>query len=193
MKKNKKILTIPNLLSFFRICLIPLFVWLYCIRQSFLWTAAVLLLSGATDIADGFIARRFQMVTALGKVLDPIADKMTQGAMLLCPLFRFPHMGLLLLALVGKEVFNGVTGAWIVWRKKQVCGTEWHGKAATFMLYGMLLIHLVWYDIPIGYSNFLIGSCIAAVMLFLLLYAIRNIKILTGKCAKEETISCNIH
>ena len=193
MKKNRKIFTIPNLLSFFRICLIPLFVWLYCIRQSFLWTAAVLLLSGVTDIADGFIARRFQMITALGKVLDPIADKMTQGAMLLCLLFRYPYMSMVLLILALKEIFNGITGALIVWREKQVCGAEWHGKVATTMLYGMLLIHLVWYDIPIELSNLLIISCIVAIILSLLLYAIRNMKILMGKYAKEGTISCNIH
>lgn len=191
-KKNKEILTIPNLLSFFRICLIPFLVWLYCIRQSFWRTAAVLLLSGITDIMDGFIARRFHMVTALGKVLDPVADKLTQGAMILCLLIRFPRMGMLLAALVLKEVFNGILGALIIRREKQVYGAQWHGKAATSMLYGMLLIHLVWYDIPSGVSNFLIGSCVVVVMLSLLLYVIRNIRILMGKCAKEETVSCNI-
>lgn len=82
--------------------------------RGFLWTAAVLLLSGVTDIADGFIARRFQMMTALGKVLDPIADKMTQGAMLLCLLFRYPYMGMVLLILALKEVFNGITGVSII-------------------------------------------------------------------------------
>ena len=69
--KNKQILTIPNLLSMFRILLIPLIVWLYCGRQDYPLAAWVLLLSGATDIADGFIARRFHMVSDLGKVLDP--------------------------------------------------------------------------------------------------------------------------
>ena len=86
---EKRILTIPNILSFFRLCLIPLFVWLYCVKKDYMWTAIVLLLSGATDMADGYIARRFQMVSALGKVLDPIADKLTQGAMLLCLFTRF--------------------------------------------------------------------------------------------------------
>lgn len=191
-KKNKEIFTIPNLLSFFRICLIPFLVWLFCIRQSFWRTAAVLLLSGITDIMDGFIARRFHMVTALGKVLDPVADKLTQGAMILCLLIRFPRMGMLLAVIVLKEVFNGILGALVIWREKQVCGAQWHGKAATSMLYGVLLIHLVWYDIPAGVSNFLIGSCIVMVMLSLLLYVIRNIRILMGKCAKEETVSCNI-
>lgn len=99
---------------------------------------------------------------------------------------------MLLLILASKEIFNGITGAVIIWREKQVCGTRWHEKAATSMLYGMLLTHLVWYDIPIKFSNFLIGSCIVAIIFSLLLYAIRNMKILMGN-TKEGTNSCNIH
>ncbi len=193
MKKNRKIFTIPNLLSFFRICLIPLLVRLYCVKKSFWRTAAVLLLSGVTGIADGVLARRLQAITVLGKVLAPVADKMTQVTMLLCLLFRFPQMGMLLLILASKEIFNGITGAVIIWREKQVCGARWHEKIAALMLYGMLLIHLIWRDIPIEFSNFLIGSCIVATILFLLLYAIRNMRILMGKYTKEGTISCNIH
>lgn len=87
--KGKQILTIPNLLSVFRILLIPLIVWLYCGKQDYLLAAWVLLLSGVTDIADGFIARHFHMVSDLGKVLDPIADKLTQTVALVCLLTRF--------------------------------------------------------------------------------------------------------
>lgn len=74
---EKKIFTIPNLLSAFRLLLIPVFVWAYCIKKAYLLTAGVLLLSGLTDMADGFIARRFHMISDLGKMLDPIADKLS--------------------------------------------------------------------------------------------------------------------
>lgn len=76
---QNKILTIPNVLSFFRLCLIPVIIWMYCSKRDYVRTAVILLLSGATDILDGFIARRFNMVSDLGKVLDPVADKLTQG------------------------------------------------------------------------------------------------------------------
>ncbi len=99
--KGKQILTIPNLLSVFRILLIPLIVWLYCGKQDYLLAAWVLLLSGVTDIADGFIARRFRMVSDLGKVLDPIADKLTQTAALVCLLTRFRAVWWLLGVLAG--------------------------------------------------------------------------------------------
>lgn len=104
LERSNKVFTIPNLLSFFRICLIPVIVWLYCSRKEYLWTAAVLLLSGLTDIADGFIARHFHMVSTVGKVLDPVADKLTQGAMLFCLLTRFPAMLAMLLLLIIPKV-----------------------------------------------------------------------------------------
>lgn len=53
---------------------------------------AVLALSGITDILDGFIARRFGMVSDVGKILDPVADKLTQGAVILCLAFRYSLM-----------------------------------------------------------------------------------------------------
>lgn len=81
---QNRILTIPNMLSALRICMIPLLVWLYYVKQDYLRTGGLLILSGLTDVVDGFIARRFQMISNLGKVLDPIADKLTQGAMLFC-------------------------------------------------------------------------------------------------------------
>ena len=90
MEDNRKqLLTIPNLLSAFRILLVPVIVWLYCGRGDYPLTACVLVLSGVTDIVDGFIARRFRMVSDLGKVLDPVADKLTQAAALGCLLTRF--------------------------------------------------------------------------------------------------------
>lgn len=59
---NKKIFTIPNMLSCFRIALIPIIVWLYCAKGNYMWTGYILILSGMTDIVDGFIARRFNML-----------------------------------------------------------------------------------------------------------------------------------
>ena len=71
-----KIFTIPNLLSVLRICMIPWLIWTYLARGDNTGAALILLLSGLTDIVDGFIARRFNMVSNLGKALDPLADKL---------------------------------------------------------------------------------------------------------------------
>ena len=76
-----RIITVPNLLSFFRLCLIPVIIWSYCVKKNPLLAGEILLLSGLTDLADGYIARRFHRISNLGKILDPVADKLTQAAM----------------------------------------------------------------------------------------------------------------
>ena len=73
---SKQILTIPNILSLLRLALIPFIVWSYSIKK-FIASAILIVISGITDVVDGFIARKFNMVSDLGKALDPIADKLT--------------------------------------------------------------------------------------------------------------------
>ena len=103
-----KIITIPNLLSLFRILLIPIIVWLYCVEKKYELTILVLLISGASDIIDGFIARRFNMISDIGKALDPIVDKLTQGVTLICLLIDFPRLAILLFGLLIKEFLLGI-------------------------------------------------------------------------------------
>ena len=78
-----RIFTLPNMLSFLRLLLIPLIVYLFETDQ-YWWAFGMLLLSGATDVVDGWIARTFHLVSDFGKALDPIADKLTQIAVLFC-------------------------------------------------------------------------------------------------------------
>ena len=115
-----RIWTIPNILSIFRMVLIPVFVWTYCGLKNDLATALVLLLSGISDTADGIIARRFNMITTLGKAIDPVADKLTQIAMLLCLLTRFPSLIILFALLLIKEITGGVMSLLILKRRKQI-------------------------------------------------------------------------
>lgn len=178
MNYKSRIFTIPNLLSAFRICLIPVFIWLYSVEQNYIWAAIVLAFSGFTDLVDGFIARRFNMISDVGKVLDPIADKLTQVAMLFCLVFRFPLMLLPLVLLILKELFAGVTG-WLVIRKTgKVYGANWHGKVATCLIYAMMIIHVLWHDIPEVFSNISIMACVAMMTISVVLYGIRNIQLL---------------
>lgn len=74
---RKEIQTIPNLLSIFRILLLPIYLY-FVLRQSFYVAGVVIVVSGLSDYLDGVIARRYNQVTDLGKVLDPFADKLTQ-------------------------------------------------------------------------------------------------------------------
>jgi len=176
--RNLKILTLPNLLSLFRLLLIPVILWLYTVKQDPLWTAVMLTLSGITDIADGMIARKFHMITDFGKAFDPVADKLTQLAMLLCLVTRFPRMLLPLILLTGKELFAAVTGFLVIRKTGIVSGAAWHGKAATVSLYSLIVLHLLWYPIPPAVSGILIGTCSAVMLLSAILYGIGNLRVL---------------
>ena len=181
---QSKILTIPNLLSFFRLCLIPVFMWLYCVEKNYLWTGIILIISGLTDTVDGIIARKFNMISDLGKVLDPIADKVTQAAMLFCLLTRFPLMILPLGLMVLKEFFMGVTGLLVIQKTGKVFGAEWHGKVSTWLLYIMMILHVFWFNIPDIVSGVLIGACVVMMVISLVLYGRHNLKSL-GQEDKE--------
>ena len=90
---KKEIFSIPNLMGYFRILLIPVFCYLYITAETereYLYAVLVVLLSSLTDLFDGKIARRFHMVTELGKALDPIADKLTHAALAICLATRYP-------------------------------------------------------------------------------------------------------
>ena len=173
--KDKRIVTIPNLLSLIRLLLIPLFVWLYAVRRDYSRALLVLAISAVTDILDGQIARRFGMVSDLGKMLDPIADKVTQGVVLICLVTRFPAMWVPLVLLVVKEAFVGITNLMIIRQTGRVNGAAFHGKVATVFLDGLMLAHLLWGNMPAAVSVALVTLTTVFMLLSLWLYAMTNI------------------
>ena len=179
---QKKMLTIPNLLSLLRLAMIPLLVWLYISQQKYGWTAFVLLLSGLTDIVDGQIARRCNMVSDFGKFLDPIADKLTQLAMLACLMTRFPMMKIPLVLLLFKEIISGLMGVFAARKTGVVFSSEWHGKTTTVLLYLTITLHLLWINIPIYVTSGLTTLCTMMMLVSGILYLIRSIKLFRSNC-----------
>ena len=175
-KYKNKILTIPNILSFFRICLIPVIVWLYIGKENYLLTLVILILSGVTDVVDGIIARKCNMISDFGKAFDPIADKLTQAAMLCCLVSRFQHMLIPLGMLVIKEVCTGITALISIKKTDKVEGADWHGKLTTVSLYLMMGIHLFWFNIPTSVSLVMVGMCVGIMLMSFIMYSVRNIK-----------------
>ena len=117
---KKEIFSIPNLMGYFRILMIPVFCYLYIGKQRYLAASAAVLLSSLTDLFDGKIARKFNMVTELGKLLDPVADKLTHGALALCLALRYPLMWALILLLIVKEGYMAVMGAVLLKKGKKL-------------------------------------------------------------------------
>lgn len=186
MRFNKhQILTIPNLLSLLRLAMIPVFVWLY-LNGYDRWTAFVLIFSGVTDVVDGFIARHFNQVSDFGKAFDPLADKLTQAAMLLCLVSRYPTMIVPFILLAVKEIFGAVSGLIVIRKTGEVLGAEWHGKGTTLLLYGMMILHVIWQGIPQWTSNLLTISCVVMMMVSFYLYARRNIRAIRSASGNKQ-------
>lgn len=134
----KQLRAIPNLLSLLRILLIPVFVVFYVQAigsGNFFLPTVILIVSGATDMLDGLIARRFHMITDLGKVLDPIADKLTQVTILFCLMFRYPIFFPLLCILIIKEALMLTGGVLLYRRRIPPSSARWFGKLATCFFY----------------------------------------------------------
>lgn len=175
-------MTIPNILSFLRIALIPVFIAVYFNTPTegvALWPIVVLLVSGFTDILDGFIARRFNMISDLGKMLDPVADKLTQIAVIGCLMIRFPEMILMFVVYITKEAIMLIGGyVMLKGKKKVVPSARWYGKLSTFELYGAMALLLLFPSIgenPVS-MWILIGVSLALVLFALVMYAIAFLK-----------------
>ena len=123
-----RILTIPNVLSFFRLALIPVIIVLYA-KNEVWWAFGMLVLSGVTDVVDGWVARTYHMVSNFGKAIDPVADKLTQIAVLLClmPMKCWWVVGILVL----KEVSIGIMTLLTLHHTGMVYGAGWYGKLCT--------------------------------------------------------------
>lgn len=144
----KKIFTIPNIISFFRIILIP-FIVLSIIKWDNTYLAVLLTaISAFTDVIDGKIARRFNMKSDLGKALDPVADKLTLIALFLsCSLKN--HILLLAGAvLIIREIIMAVTGLVAAKSDKKFHSAVWHGKVCTVLLYCLIVVVMIFPEIP---------------------------------------------
>jgi len=138
-KIKNEILAIPNLLCYLRILLIPVFCVLY-LRGDYSIAAIVLAVAAITDKLDGTIARKFNMITNLGKIIDPIADKLMQIAVALCLSITYSWMWILLVVLVIKEIYMGMMGIRNLKSGQKVYGALWFGKICTIVLFISMII-----------------------------------------------------
>lgn len=138
MPQNKanasRIITVPNGMSVLRILLVPVFAAFY-LNGNLPAAVTTLVISGLTDMLDGLIARRFNQITDLGKMLDPFADKLTQGVVALCIAIRFPSIRPLLLLFILKELLMLSCAVVLLKKHKRPCAAKWYGKVATVMFY----------------------------------------------------------
>ena len=136
--KTKEIFSIPNILCYFRIVLIPLFMVIFIQAQEandYYRAAGIILVAGFTDLIDGYIARNFNQITELGKFLDPLADKLMQGAMIISLMLKIKGIIFLVLIFFVKEALMAIAGILLLRKGKKLDGAMWFGKVSTAVFY----------------------------------------------------------
>ena len=147
---KKDIFTIPKLLSLFRLVLIPVYATVYLNatqNYQFILAGFILAVSCLTDMIDGKIARKYGMITTLGKVLDPLADKLTQLTLTICLSMKYPVLYPVLGLFIMKELFQLVIGVVFLRKGKMLPGALLAGKVCTTVLFISLIALVLLPDI----------------------------------------------
>lgn len=141
---------IPNILTVIRFFLIPFTVH-FLVNDQFILAIVFLTLSGLTDILDGAIARKFNLITNFGKLIDPLADKITQLSLLGTLVVKnIIPLWILVIVLIKEAAM--VAGASFLYGKELVVSSKWYGKSATVLFYFAIVISMIIKDLNIQTS-----------------------------------------
>ncbi|MBO5364056.1 MAG: CDP-alcohol phosphatidyltransferase family protein [Clostridia bacterium] len=166
---------IPNILTTVRLILVPLFAYLVLGAKNLPLAAMIFILSGITDVVDGYIARHYNMITNFGKIYDPFVDKLMQitAVVCLCLIGLIPTW--LILFVLCKEVAMIIIGG-ILYLKKIVVYSHWYGKATTVILYAIVITVIFWQNITPLWTTILFGFLILSMLFSGLAYLVDIIK-----------------
>ena len=147
---KKDFFTIPNMLSLFRLLLIPVYVVIYLNAETdvdYYIAGGILAVSCLTDMIDGQIARHFNMISVIGKILDPLADKITQFTLIVCLAVEYPVLIPLMILFFIKEVFQLIAGFFTLRKGQMLTGALITGKICTAVLFISLIVLVMFPDI----------------------------------------------
>lgn len=163
-------MTVPNLLSIIRIVLVPVYAVIYFseMENANLIAGLLLIASTLTDALDGWIARRFNQISDLGKILDPLADKLTQFSVMLCLATRHKELTPLVAYVVFKEGIMLTLSIPFLAKKVSVYPAKWFGKVATFAMFFFSVCFTLFPDVFSGVPM----RIIAAVLIMMLAVAL---------------------
>ena len=140
--------SIPNIISYIRILMVPFIIYNYIYTGDMVLVGVLLILSGLSDALDGFIARKFNQITDFGKVIDPIADKVTQFAVIIMLVYRYPVIWALLIVYILKDLIIAYANYYLYkYRNQKPVGSKWYGRLSTLLFY-VLAIVLIFFNIP---------------------------------------------
>ncbi len=167
---KKDLLTIPNILTYIRFILIVPFAY-YFLKENYIASVICIGISGLTDCFDGMIARKFNQVTPLGKILDPIADKFTLFSVVICMVIVVPMVLPLLITLLIKDVLMLIGGTDLVKRGITPPAAKWYGKLGTIAFYLSVCI-IVFLKAVLDYENIALDVALLSVTSVTMLFAL---------------------
>lgn len=167
-------MNIPNILTAFRLVLIPVFAYVYLHGSNITAAVIILAVSGLTDVLDGYIARKANMVTRWGMAFDPIADKLTQITVALCiALAGYRIMWVVFGFLLFKELVMVLGGIRLYKKRDVVVSANWYGKAATLLFYLVFFMLIIFGDnLPESFKYILTATAVALSIFAFIRYAI---------------------
>lgn len=164
-------MNIPNILTAIRFVIIPVFgYFLYKGPGYYVTALSLFLLGGLTDVLDGYIARKFDMITSWGKLADPVADKLMQitALVLLTMQERIPMV--VLIVVVAKECFMGLGSIFLYKKENHVVSASWYGKLATVVFY-VGVIAVIVFNLKEPYSGILMGIAVLPTLFAFVMYS----------------------
>jgi cardiolipin synthase len=181
------VFTIPNLLSLLRLLLLPVYVRIYLTateQTHYLLAGCIMALSCLTDLLDGLIARHWNQITNLGKILDPLADKVTQFTLTLCLALRYPVLKPVLALFLVKEVFQAAVGIAFLTKGQMLDGALPEGKLCTVVLF-ISLIGMVLFP---GLNQAVVDAIAAANSFFLAVSFLSYGRAYFGRIARVQDL-----
>ncbi len=135
----KPIFTVPNVISMIRLIMVPAIAVTY-LKGQFAWAIVLLCLSGLSDLLDGYIARHFNAISDFGKLIDPLADKLTTATVVICLMVRHPMVRPVVAVLLVKEIVMLAGAACLYRTGTRPAEAKLWGKLATASLYALMLL-----------------------------------------------------
>ena len=177
MKKH-----IPNIITCTRLFFIPIFIF-FMLKKEFIMSATIFCIAGLSDLLDGYLARKWKVVSNFGKLADPLADKFMQiGAVLLMVIFKFIDPAFLIVLGIKEGLL--IFGSYLLYKKKVIVYADWYGKLSTLLLNAAIFWILI-LKLNSIWSNSLMAIAYSAEILALILYTIRYFRL--KKEAEEKS------
>lgn len=165
-------MNVPNLLTTLRFLIIPVFGF-YLFREHYITAVLLFLFSGITDVLDGYIARKYDMVTSWGKLADPIADKLVQITALVLLVVNNKMPGIVLVIIGAKEMLMLVGSITLYKKDNFIVSANWYGKMATVVFY-IAVGFLILFRCNGYYANILISIMVGSTIFALIMYYIQT-------------------